>query len=446
MVGWLKSNWLIVVFAVLILVIPAAAFVVSGTWNTRITTERAEQAAADLRRVQGASVTYRLPPAAPGEQPISRSGPPNRVLTEWFRERRAEIEAGTAAVVERAAEFNRRGHGVLVDGLFPAPASRSEEQRLGYEFVARLLGRPDRPGAYDALMGELGAVGPVDGEQLAALLTASREREIQRLEAERGPGGLSAEEESRLQQVLIDQRKGVHSDRARSAGVYADRSAFLSPTPSDGGAFATLPSDRPTLPPTAAEAFGWQWNLWVLEDIVAAVAAANEGPDGFARPIASAPIKRVESIAIAPLPEQTEEDTGGRGRGRGSPTTSGPNPISREGRAPTDDSVSITGRLSHPSNTAYDIRRVRLRVVAAGDGLDALFAALSRVNFMTVLSVRIEDVSVWDDLSAGYYYGPEPVVRAEIEIETVWLRSWVEPLMPGDIASAFGVQRGGGEL
>ncbi|MEM1331053.1 MAG: hypothetical protein AAGG07_10870 [Planctomycetota bacterium] len=440
MVGWLKNNWLIIVFAVLIIAAPTAGFIVSGMWVGGMTSDRAEEASSELRRVQGASVTYQLPPAEPGAAPVELSGAPNAKVTEWFREKRAAIEAGRARVADRAVEFNQGAHGVFVEGLFPSAASRSEQQRLAYAFASALLGSPDAPGAYDRLLGMVSAVEPVNPQQLATLLEATRDREVSRLAAERGPGPLSEDEAARLQQTLVQQRKSLYSDRVRSAGVYFTRDSFL---PTDGSASGVvLPIDRPSTPPSSFEAFDWQWTMWVLHDLVRAVEVANRGPDGFAQSLASAPVKRIESISVEGLPEATaEEESGGRGRGRGRGAQSGPSPTSKGGLAPTDDSLSITGRLSHSSNSAYDVRRATLTVVVAGDAIDELFDAISRTNFMTVLGIRAEDVDVWADLGEGYYYGPGPVVRAEIEIETVWLREWLEPLMPDDIAAALGASR-----
>jgi hypothetical protein len=47
-----------------------------------------------------------------------------------------------------------------------------------------------------------------------------------------------------------------------------------------------------------------------------------------------------------------------------------------------------------------------------------------------------------EELKNGYFYGSDPVVRATIEIETVWLREWRKDLMPTDVRAALGLVEG----
>ncbi len=56
---------------------------------------------------------------------------------------------------------------------------------------------------------------------------------------------------------------------------------------------------------------------------------------------------------------------------------------------------------------------------------------------MSVTDLDLAEVKAWDDLKKGYYYGPEHVVKATVEIESVWLRSWVAPYMPSRLKAAF---------
>lgn len=101
--------------------------------------------------------------------------------------------------------------------------------------------------------------------------------------------------------------------------------------------------------------------------------------------------------------------------------------------------VSITGRSTSPSNPDYDVRNAEIVAVVSSERLAVFLDALSRVNFNTVLQVRLGEVDVKADLERGYYYGNEHVVRATITLETVWLRNWTSPLMPASVKKTLGI-------
>jgi hypothetical protein len=93
-VGWLKSNILIVIFAVLIIVLPAGGFVGSSMWNKKIKTQAQDELSNKKRLVDGVSrVTYTLPPIAEGEAPFEDAGAPNAAMTEFFLEQREARQA-----------------------------------------------------------------------------------------------------------------------------------------------------------------------------------------------------------------------------------------------------------------------------------------------------------------------------------------------------------------
>jgi hypothetical protein len=164
---------------------------------------------------------------------------------------------------------------------------------------------------------------------------------------------------------------------------------------------------------------------------------ANSDRLSGAMPIPEAPVKRVERLRISginlPAPAAAGADTtsdpyAGSGRsvmpgGSGSGDGAGARPATHTGRA---------------SEGAYDVRTVELTVVADSQRLPALFEALGRVNYMTVVGVELAPVDVWADLEQGYFYGDDHVVRATVTIETVWLRSWTLPLMPDRVRQAVG--------
>ena len=214
---------------------------------------------------------------------------------------------------------------------------------------------------------------------------------------------------------------------ARQLSFYATPESFLA-TPDD---------ERSSSPPiwdpegateqTAADVFRWQWDYWVVDDILSAVSLANTGAGGTPMIVEDAPIKRVVSVRISPIPvgaaPEGEEDlgraprTGGAGQG----------------------GQSHTGRSSASGNETYDTRVARVSMIVDGERLPVVFDALASVNFMTVVGLQVNAVDPWQEMAEGFYYGAAPVCRVDLEVETNWLRGWMTGYMPGAIHDRLGI-------
>ena len=128
--AWAKTNWLIVVFCVVMVVSLVAGYIGSGMWADAQRREFQAKVQQQMSQIQGARVSYSIPTLGQGEAQISDSGPPNEVKTRWFAER-IEARVGQAEAVLAAAEDFNRGrnqpgsnrleHVPLLPGLFPAP-------------------------------------------------------------------------------------------------------------------------------------------------------------------------------------------------------------------------------------------------------------------------------------------------------------------------------------
>ena len=44
------------------------------------------------------------------------------------------------------------------------------------------------------------------------------------------------------------------------------------------------------------------------------------------------------------------------------------------------------------------------------------------------------------ELASGYYYGDDHVSRAQITIETIWLREWTKQWMPPNVKVTVGLE------
>lgn len=442
--NWIKKNLIIVVSVLLILVFIPVGFVFSSGWNETIKKDAAQAFTSTRSELQRAgSVQYALPRVLEGETTISETRAPNRAVTRFFEEQRATRVAQVADVVDRGTAFNQRRHDELVPGLLPRAVGNTVLRRLGMEMAERIAGTADNAGnvirssVYTELLRRLNAGTPPDPVDLGAALAEFANNEQQRYASGSNDGRLSETQAQELARRMVDRRLQEYSGRAKSLTFYASIDAIRTPTGQTEPGWSTVPATPPPQSEiTEADAFVWLWDYWVIGDVLEAVTVANTDPQTGVLTVPDAPIKRVERVRVAALPiatasnEPTDPFAGGGRRGGGARASSGNDP---DGAA-----IPAETHTRRASNADYDIRMVQLTIIASSRGLPSLFDALGRVNNMTVVDVDITPVDVWADLAEGFFYGEEHVVRATIDIETVWLRSWTLPLMPDRVREAVG--------
>lgn len=420
---WIKAHAAIVALSAVIVLSLPTAFAISSMWARGIRTAREKEVGDDFRGVTGARVVYVVPPIQPGETPVElNADAPNESITKWFRERRAERDAQVKAVVDQATAINKAGHEVLVPGLFPMPAEQDAVfKRL--EFVELLVGKGGGPSVYQRLFDAARAGGPADPARVVEEISELQTREQDRVRAEHGEDGMTPERAAEISAKLVAQRVARYQQRAGEVSVYATMEC-LARDP-------VLPRRLPAEPPKVWECFEMQWDYWVTQDLLRAVSAANTDADGHATPVDSSVVKRVEKIRIDRLPVSESEALS---KEEWTPTAG----IGSD-KAPLDPLRSITWRRSSKANSLYDVRVADVEVVVDSSRIIDLFNAISRTNFMSVIGLELSEVDAHKDLLNGYYYGPAHVMKATLRIESVWLRSWVKPLMPDGIRDGLGI-------
>lgn len=350
-------------------------------------------------------------------------------------------------VFERAEGINRPDRRMMVEGLFPDADRRPDipiNAREAYRRkVPQMLGAP----VGDDNRVRLNAGEPPLAEQVGRQL-AEDEREFRR--QYQGQSGedvsLTAEQQRQLREEKRDRAMQMIRDLAQSIHLYAEtdldepgfpfamRESLVNPAP---GAES----------PTPALLWEAQLELWIMQDIARAIARVNavDNPDAS---VASAPVKRLLGVAVLPGYVGIHSrgglgDSGARRSGGGRinadqmyqppqhPTLEDP-----DQRLRTAFHYTPTGRVS---NALYDVRHARLRAVVDFRRLPELLDALSHVNFMTVLRAEIRDVNEFEALREGYFYGGGDYVKVNLLIESIWLRSWTEPLMPETTKRYLGI-------
>lgn len=416
---WVKSNLVIVICTVIALVAFPTLFVFSSGWNKRLNETVAQEVSGGMRELNAISVTYEAPGLDPAQPPVSISRVPNEATTvaikSWFEALQAEAERLSQLVLQE----NDPVRSPLVRGLFPEPApaeSTSKRQEM-----ARVW-----PNANRRLLREAEAGEPPSEEVVYDRLLSRFEAERQRLLGV-GAGeeaALPAEDAIRIYEQLGQDRLAIYEDRADSIRFYASPNVFANVTTWDETRGA----------PSIEQCWEWQFRYWAHQDILKALVMANTDIAGQQSSAIYGAIKRVESIAVAPWDlEGVVRSSDGR-----APATA-----NLTGEIRRDYNVSPSGRTAWSSteqNPIYDIRYVDLSLIVDSARVAQVIEAFPRAGLMSVVDMPlVEDYDPAPDLAQGYFYGPDPVVRVRLRVETLWLRQWMAPMMPPSVRAVLKV-------
>lgn len=429
--GFIKKRWPMIVAIVVILVALPVAWIVSGNLNAGIK-QRQENAANNLmQRLDGLKVNYELPAAFEGMETVTQSGMPHRDYTEFFRNEQQKQNERLQQVTGEIIEFNRKGRGLLVEGLFPKqPEDDSEAQLLRLRMQDMLI-PGDGDSAYERLLAGLNATTPPEPMSVLDQLNDTRARLFERESAQTGSTDMEPEEREAMEQELSAQRVSLYARPAQEHSIYMSIDVLP-----EGSPFQVAPGfPRRALSntPNHGTTFLWQMDYWLAQDLFGFLGQANTR-NGDLLPIVEAPIKRVLEIDGRPLKLDRMASQGEFAE----PIDRGPDPAVQmfEPRF----HASPSGREANWLNQLYDIRRVRMSLVVDSARIPEIIDAAAQYNLITVVDLDIEPVNVWLDLEQGYYYGPDHVVQLNLELELVYLRAWTAPLMPNIIRQELGLE------
>jgi hypothetical protein len=353
----------------------------------------------------------------------------NDDLLTKYKEAIGKVSEDAAAVRTEALAFNRKDHQPLMADVFPEP-DFGQREVIPQRFHERLIA------AYDEMLADAKAGSPPDLESLREKLEGMRNRFITQDLKKDINAPLEPEEDKRLKEMLSEARLAMYREEAARVGVYASTGAFMVPA-----------WDQSRLP-SPAQMFNWQWQYWVVEDVLGAVKRANDKSQS----VMDAPVKQVLGVVVRDLPAVAAEVEGsaipppsGQGgfgdAGMSAMPPSGGDDMAGAmggagGSGQRDYSMSFTGLVS---NDLFDVVPVDLGLIVETARLPEVLDALSRYNFMTITNLRIEPTDAFAATERGLYYGPEPVCSVTMTLETVWLREWTTPFMPPVTRTALGI-------
>lgn len=442
---FLKGNLVVVVSIVLILAVLPTGYIFSSKWNKKVF-DKAEAAYKNEKQklTRAGQINYSLPAVLDGEEDLSESRAPNKAVTEFYADHKELREEQVQDVVARGTAFNQGDHVQLVPGILPKARDQRALRALARDMAEAVVGTESKPSVYQRKLQRLNAGSPPDAESLALTLNEMLTREEERYSNSNADGNISIAQREQLDKDLVARRLGEYIGRSKGLTFYCTTGAFVNGTAARSTSRSTAGSGLSSysvipdvVPPSStideSLAFTWLWDFWMISDVLDAVALANTDHQTGAMSIPDSPVKRVEQIRISELElgeAVADPSASSSSRDRGGFSTS---------TSKDDVYATFTGREMGESNAAFDIRMIEMVVVASSQDLPKFIDAIGKSNYMTVTDVDLDQVDVWNDLEEGFYYGEEHVVRASISIESVWLRSWMAPMMPDRVKTALGV-------
>ena len=436
--SWIRANVFIVIFGVVMIAALVALPMLSGKMNKGIQADVQERVSQrkKLETLEKTRVTIE----GTNGPIVDQSALVNQATIDAFRVRSESELEDAGRIVERAIQHNQKDRSVLMPELFPAPSAASRDV-LPRRFHDALVQE------YDRLLEDVRAGTPPEASVLEAQLIRNRQAFlVTRLQKDDG-ADLTPEETAQLNTALASARVNACAEAADRFSFYCAPEVLGVPA-FDGGVDYSARLD---------ELFMWQWDLWVAQDILEAVAESDRSVES----VRESPVKRIVFMEIGEPGVLSSGavtttasggsggggggglgmSTGGGGRGGGGETSAAPavnNAIAPNPKLEVkrDYSLSPTGRGSNP---IYDVREVQLSLIVETARLPEVFNAIAKRNFMTVVDAQVRPADPYEALSGGYFYGRAPVSEVDLVIETIWFREWIREKMPDELAARLGI-------
>lgn len=437
--AWARSNPITVASVVVtVAAIGVIVYTILAAGGLRSEIEDRDNKFSTTRQLM--SQTIEVPSEDPdGEPQYLRNMAISQQVIERMRGIYDRMRQELEKVFERAENINRPDREMLVAGLFP-DADRTADLPITARFayrqqVPRILQEPEGQGGG----ARLDAGEPPTAQSVERQIAEDVREFIRQYQGQQTGEdvSLTSNQRSQLEQEIRDRTMQMIRDRAESIHLYAEtdpdaeafpfvmRSSLVNPAPGAGS-------------PSPALLWEAQLELWIMRDIARAIARVNE-VDNPQADVTSAPVKRLLRVEVLPgyVGIHTKGGLAEGFEGRSGRTTGEGGALYPYPAHPTLDNpdqlldaafhYTPTGRVS---NALYDVRHAQLRAVVDVRQLPELLDAISHANFMTVLRVEVADVNEFEALRDRYFYGTGDCVEVTLLIESIWLRSWTEPLMP----------------
>jgi hypothetical protein len=447
----LKKNAISIACGVVALIAVVLIFYPADQWITDLQSKLDERKSVNNTLATLANKSRSLPildPNATAATPM-RQFPSETIIAQGLEATKA-VKLQSQTLFQVAVDLNQRGHTLLVNNSLPKSGEVPKLQFRGAYAAAFKFG-PDRQTPqlpdYNIPVSILKATQPPTAEEITAAQEGLwNDKYVQRIVLVGGQPAnapqVSADyvaEASKLPDVL-------RQSRATESKIYMMPGALqINPAIQNVG-----------MPPREEDIWSAQLSLWIQTDVARAIAATNAHSS---KGILDAPVKQLGQLVVAqgaspangssspaanaPVPGRPpvnpfggppfggmEDATGGGTGATGAKVSDPAEPLT------FDFVTSPTGRVS---TGLYDVYDFQLTVDVEAAQLPALITELTRNQYVTVRWLNFTPVDLDQLKAAGFLYGSEPVVRAVLYCETLFMRKWTEPLMPDRVKGALGI-------
>jgi hypothetical protein len=360
----------------------------------------------------------------------------NKALIEELTKHQEALAADAQGIYQSAVDRNRAGRGVSQDIAEYLPKPKNESARdvnLLRENALPLLIKQR-----DALITLMKMSGPSKSDEALD--------RVQRAETEHLTGVLMKKQRSEvtdpkelaeLNARLVDTRLALITENAAGIEVYLRPGAILwrdkLASAKDGDSKAA-----PAVEFALAQLFQFQWDMWVVEDVLKAIQQVNSKSDasGKRMPIGvvQAPVKCINRLLVTPIPGLVPADAAAGATADASAEAPAGEAIDPKTDVAPDFASSINGLRT---NQLFDVRDATLVVVCETSAVPKLVNALSAQNFITVTGLSLVPADTFAAARQGYAFGSQPCSEVTLKLQSVWLRDWTTESMPKGMMAAI---------
>ena len=433
-IAFLKQRWVPITCGLVVIIAPLAAYFSLDFVRAPVVAKIKDRVDAyeKLGGLEKTSVDVR---AADGSVK-TESAYINKALIEELTKHQEALAADAQGIYQSAVDRNRAGRGVSQD-------------------IAEYLPKPKNDAARDVNLLRENAL-PLMIKQRDALITLmkmsgpSKSDEaldrVQRAETEHLTGVLMKKQRSEvtdpkelaeLNARLVDTRLALITENAAGIEVYLRPGAILwrdkLASAKDGDSKAA-----PAVEFALAQLFQFQWDMWVVEDVLKAIQQVNSKSDagGKRTPlgVVQAPVKCINRLLVTPVAGLVPADAAAGATADASAEAPAGEAIDPKADVVPDFAVSINGLRT---NQLFDVRDATLVVVCETSAIPKLVNALSAQNFITVTGLSLVPADTFAAARQGYAFGSQPCSEVTLKLQSVWLRDWTTESMPKGMMTAI---------
>ena len=433
-IAFLKQRWVPITCGLIVIIAPLAAYFSLEFVRAPVVAKIKDRVDAyeKLGGLEKTSVDVR---AADGSV-RTESAYINKALIEELTKHQEALAADAQGIYQSAVDRNRAGRGVSQDIAEYLPKPKNESARdvnLLRENALPLLIKQR-----DALITLMKMSGPSKSDEALD--------RVHRAETEHLTGVLMKKQRSEvtdpkelaeLNARLVDTRLALITENAAGIEVYLRPGAILwrdkLASAKDGDSKAA-----PAVEFALAQLFQFQWDMWVVEDVLKAIQQVNSKSDASGKRVpigvVQAPVKCINRLLVTPIAGLVPADAAAGATADASAEAPAGEAIDPKTDVAPDFAASINGLRT---NQLFDVRDATLVVVCETTAVPKLVNALSAQNFITVTGLSLVPADTFAAARQGYAFGSQPCSEVTLKLQSVWLRDWTTESMPKGMMTAI---------